>query len=121
MALNPRDAVEAVAFPGVWRFALRYGRIAAAEVTRDLSKQAFLADMRRYVPAVSGDDLTFGPSGIRAQAMTSSGSLVDDFVFAGGDRMLHVLNAPSPGATSSLAIGSTIAEKALRELLAPAG
>ena len=121
LAFNPRDAVEAVAFPGVWKFALRYGRIAAAEVTRDLSKQAFLADMRRYVPAVSGDDLTFGPSGIRAQAMTSSGSLVDDFVFAGGDRMLHVLNAPSPGATSSLAIGSTIAEKALRELLAPAG
>jgi L-2-hydroxyglutarate oxidase LhgO len=121
LAFNPRDAVEAVAFPGVWKFALRHGRIAAAEVTRDLSKQAFLADMRRYVPAVSGDDLTFGPSGIRAQAMTSSGSLVDDFVFAGGDRMLHVLNAPSPGATSSLAIGSTIAEKALRELLAPVG
>jgi L-2-hydroxyglutarate oxidase len=120
LAFNPRDVVEAVAFPGVWRFALRYGRIAAAEVARDVSKRAFLADMRRYVPAVSGDDLTFGPTGIRAQAMTSGGALVDDFVFAGGDRMLHVLNAPSPGATSSLAIGSMIAAKALADLLDPA-
>jgi (S)-2-hydroxyglutarate dehydrogenase len=117
LAFNPRDAVDAVTFPGVWKFALRYGRIAAAEVARDVSKRAFLADMRRYVPAVSGDDLTFGPSGIRAQAMTSGGALVDDFVFAGGDRMLHVLNAPSPGATSSLAIGEEIASRAVRELL----
>jgi (S)-2-hydroxyglutarate dehydrogenase len=121
LAFNPRDAVEAVAFRGVWRFALRYGRIAAGELARDVWKRAFLADMRRYVPAVSGEDITFGPSGIRAQAMTSGGALVDDFVFAGGDRMLHVLNAPSPGATSSLAIGETIAAKALADLLDPAG
>jgi (S)-2-hydroxyglutarate dehydrogenase len=119
-AFNPRDAFEAVAFQGVWRFALRYGRIAAAEMARDVSKRAFLAGIRRYVPAVAGDDLTFGPSGIRAQAMASSGRLVDDFVFAGGDLMLHVLNAPSPGATSSLAIGDMIAAKALAELLHPA-
>jgi (S)-2-hydroxyglutarate dehydrogenase len=119
LAFNPRDAIDALAFPGVWRFALRYGRIAAVEVARDVSKRAFLADMRRYVPAVSGDDLTFGPSGIRAQAMTSAGGLVDDFVFAGGDRMLHVLNAPSPGATSSLAIGEEIAARAERDLLGP--
>jgi 2-hydroxyglutarate dehydrogenase len=121
LAFNPRDAFDAVAFQGVWRFALRYGRIAVAEVARDLSKRAFLADMRRYVPAVSGDDLTFGPSGIRAQAMTRGGALVDDFVFAGGDRMLHVLNAPSPGATSSLAIGATIAAKVQTDLLDPRG
>jgi (S)-2-hydroxyglutarate dehydrogenase len=89
-------------------------------MARDVSKRAFLAGIRRYVPAVAGDDLTFGPSGIRAQAMTSSGRLVDDFVFAGGDLMLHVLNAPSPGATSSLAIGDMIAAKALSELLHPA-
>ena len=118
LAFDPRDAVEAVGFPGIWRFALRHGRMAAAEVARDVSKRAFLAGMRRYVPAVSGDDLTFGPSGIRAQAMTGGGTLVDDFVFAGGDRMLHVLNAPSPGATASLAIGSAIAAKALSDLLA---
>ena len=119
LAFNPRDAFEAVAFQGVWRFALRYGRIAAAEVARDVSKRAFLSDMRRYVPAVSGDDLTFGPSGIRAQAMTRGGALVDDFVFAGSGRMLHVLNAPSPGATSSLAIGASIAAKVHAELLDP--
>jgi (S)-2-hydroxyglutarate dehydrogenase len=117
LAFQARDAADALAFPGIWRFALRYGRIAASEVARDFSKRAFLADMRRYVPAVSGDDLTFGPSGIRAQAMTRLGALVDDFVFAGGDRMLHVLNAPSPGATSSLAIGEEIAQRAARDLL----
>jgi len=116
-AFNPRDAVDAVAFPGLWRFAIRYGRTAAAEFARDVSKRAFLADVRRYFPAVSRDDLTFGPSGIRAQAMTSRGALIDDFVFAGRDRMLHVLNAPSPGATSSLAIGEEIAARVARELL----
>ena len=119
LAVNPRDAVDSIAFPGVWRFALRHGRVAATELARDVSKHVFLAEMRRYVPAISGGDVTFGPTGIRAQEMTRSGALVDDFVFAGGNRMLHVLNAPSPGATSSLAIGETIAAKAIADLLAP--
>jgi len=112
-----RDAASALGFPGVWRFALRHGRIAWAEVWRDLSKRAFVADMKRYVPAVSGDDAVFGPSGIRAQAMRADGSLVDDFVIVGGERTMHVLNAPSPGATASLAIGEELASRALRDLI----
>jgi len=88
-------------------------------VWRDLSKRAFVADMQRYVPAVSGGEAAFGPSGIRAQAMRADGSLVDDFVIEGGGRTMHVLNAPSPGATASLAIGEELASRALRDLIAP--
>jgi L-2-hydroxyglutarate oxidase LhgO len=114
-----RDAIAALGFRGVWRFAFRYRRIAAAELWRDLSKRAFVADMRRYVPAVSGADATFGPSGVRAQAMRADGTLVDDFVIEGGNRAMHVLNAPSPGATASLAIGEELARRALRDLIEP--
>ena len=76
--------------------------------------------MRRYVPAVSGDDADVRPErDPRAGDDAAAARLVDDFVFAGGDRMLHVLNAPSPGATSSLAIGEEIAARAARDLLGP--
>jgi len=118
-AFRFRDAAEAVGYSGVWRFVLRHGRIAATEVWRDLSKRAFVADMRRYVPAIDEGDVTFGPSGIRAQAMTPQGGLVDDFLIEGTSRMMFVLNAPSPGATASLAIGDELAERAQRDLLGP--
>ena len=117
VALRPRDAVEAVGYSGVWRFVLRHGRIAATEVWRDLSKGAFVSDMRRYVPSIAAADVTFGPSGIRAQAMTPGGGLVDDFLIEGTSRMMFVLNAPSPGATASLAIGEELAHRAFRDLL----
>ena len=116
-ALVPRDAVAAVAYSGVWRFVLRHSRIAAGEVWRDLSKGAFVDDMRRYVPSITAADVTFGPSGIRAQAMLPDGGLVDDFLIEGTSRMMFVLNAPSPGATASLAIGEELANRAIRDLL----
>lgn len=116
-ALVPRDAVAAVAYSGVWRFVLRHSRIAAGEVWRDLSKGAFVDDMRRYVPSITAADVTFGPSGIRAQAMLPDGGLVDDFLIEGTSRMMFVLNAPSPGATASLAIGEELANRAFRDLL----
>jgi L-2-hydroxyglutarate oxidase LhgO len=118
-AFSMRDAASALGFGGVWRFTLEHGRIAAAEVWRDLSKRAFVRDMQRYVPTVQASDAAFGPSGIRAQAMTSSGRLIDDFLIEGGSRMMHVLNAPSPGATASLAIGEELARRAFRDLLGP--
>jgi L-2-hydroxyglutarate oxidase len=74
--------------------------------------------MARYVPAIGADDVSFGPVGIRAQAMRADGTLVDDFVIEGGARTMHVLNAPSPGATASLAIGEELAHRALRDLIA---
>jgi len=81
---------------------------------RDYSKAAFLKALQRYVPDVTSDDLLPGPSGVRAQAVRLDGSLVDDFVVqvSAGGRAIHVRNAPSPAATSSLAIGSLIADRA---------
>jgi L-2-hydroxyglutarate oxidase len=116
-ALRPRDAASSLAYGGFWRFAVKHGRLAVAEAWRDLSKRAFVADMQRYVPAVRGEDATFGPSGIRAQAMTPTGALVDDFLIEGTSRLMLVLNAPSPGATASLAIGEELASRAFRDLL----
>jgi L-2-hydroxyglutarate oxidase len=73
--------------------------------------------MQRYVPEVRDDDVTFGPTGIRAQALGPDGRLVDDFLIVGSPRIMHVLNAPSPAATASLAIGDELAERALRDVI----
>jgi (S)-2-hydroxyglutarate dehydrogenase len=108
-ALDPRDALDALTYPGLWRFGLRHWRVGAQEAWRDASKRAFVREMQRYVPAVRPEDVAPGPAGIRAQALGRDGRLVDDFVFERGDRVLHVLNAPSPAATSALAIGELIA------------
>jgi L-2-hydroxyglutarate oxidase len=109
------DAAAVVTWPGLIRFATRYARIGAAEVWRDLVKHAAVREMQRYLPELSASDVGRGPSGIRAQVMTRSGDLPDDFLFAEGPRSLHVINAPSPGATSSLAIGRHIAERAANQ------
>jgi L-2-hydroxyglutarate oxidase LhgO len=111
--MNMRDLFGTVAFPGFRRLARRYARTGAKEIWRDLVKRAFVAEMRRYVPAIGSKDVTFGPSGIRAQCMSADGALVDDFLLDESDGAIHVLNAPSPGATASLAIGRTLAEKAI--------
>ena len=115
-ALSLRDTAATLSYPGFWRFARRHVRAGAAELWRDVSKQAFARDIQRYVPAVSDRDIHFGPSGIRAQALGPDGRLADDFVLAGSGRVVHVVNAPSPGATSSLAIGAHIAHLALDAL-----
>jgi (S)-2-hydroxyglutarate dehydrogenase len=107
-----RDAAEVVAWPGLLRFATRYARMGAAEFWRDFVKPSAVRELQRYVPELSARDVVRGPSGVRAQVMSRNGELVDDFVFAEGPRSLHVINAPSPGATSSLAIGRFVAERA---------
>jgi L-2-hydroxyglutarate oxidase LhgO len=107
------DLRDTLTYPGFRKLAGRYWRMGATEVWRDWSKRAFVADVRRYVPALSASHLDFGPSGIRAQAVTADGSLVDDFMLGGSDRVLHVYNAPSPAATSSLAIGRVLAAEAV--------
>lgn len=111
--VNPRDLAGTLGFRGFRRLARAYARTGAAEIWRDLVKSAFVADMRRYVPAIESKHVTFGPSGVRAQCLADDGTLVDDFLLEEGDGLLHVLNAPSPGATASLAIGGTLAEKAI--------
>jgi (S)-2-hydroxyglutarate dehydrogenase len=114
-SFSRRDAAEVVTWPGLLRFATQYARMGGTEVWRDLVKPAAVREMRRYLPALRASDVLRGPSGIRAQVMTRSGGLVDDFHFAEGPRSLHVINAPSPGATSSLAIGRLVADRAVRQ------
>jgi L-2-hydroxyglutarate oxidase LhgO len=92
--------------------ARKYWRTAAAEVYRDLSKRAFVAACQRFVPELTHTDVMAGPSGVRAQSVARDGGLVDDFVFnIQGNQLMHVRNAPSPAATSCLAIGQLIADE----------
>lgn len=111
--LSVRDLYETLTYPGFRRLAGRFWRVGAAEMWRDWSKRAFLAQLRRFVPELRSEHLVFGPSGVRAQALDRDGTLVDDFLLGGSDRVLHVLNAPSPAATSSLAIGRVLAGEAI--------
>lgn len=112
-AISPRDLAETLTYPGFRRLASRFWRVGAAEMWRDWSKRAFLAELRRFVPQLRPQHLVFGPSGVRAQALGRDGTLVDDFMLGGSDRVLHVFNAPSPAATSSLAIGRVLAGEAI--------
>ncbi|MFL5686781.1 MAG: L-2-hydroxyglutarate oxidase [Chloroflexota bacterium] len=114
--VDARDLLAAVTDRGFLRLAGRYLPTGVAEMWRDWSKKAFVRQLQRYVPELPPDQLTFGPSGVRAQALARNGSLVDDFAFSGGPRVLHVRNAPSPAATSSLAIGSVLADEAFQRL-----
>jgi L-2-hydroxyglutarate oxidase LhgO len=115
-SVSPSELWDTLSYRGFWRVAGRYWRVGAAEMWRDVVKSAFVSALRRYVPEVRDEDLQPGPSGVRAQAVAADGSLVDDFVVERSGRSLHVRNAPSPAATSSLAIASLIAERAEQEL-----
>jgi (S)-2-hydroxyglutarate dehydrogenase len=111
--VRPRDLAEALAYRGFQRLAAKFWQTGMQEMVRDFSKEAFLKSLQVYVPELTLSDLLPGPSGVRAQALAADGSLVDDFVFnTQGRRIVHVRNAPSPGATSSLAIGRMIADTA---------
>ncbi len=108
-----RDLASVLSYPGFMRLGVRFWRTGAAEMWRDLSKSSFLSALQRYVPELRSDHLVFGPSGVRAQALRRDGSLVDDFLLGGSERVLHVFNAPSPAATSSLSIGRVLADEAV--------
>ncbi len=111
--IDLRDLAGTLAYRGFQRFAAKHWRMGTAEMWRDLSKGAYVREMQRYLPGIRGDQVEFGPSGVRAQAVAPDGSLVDDFSLGGSGRLLHVWNAPSPAATSSLAIGRMLAETAI--------
>jgi L-2-hydroxyglutarate oxidase LhgO len=115
-AFSRRDAWSTLSYPGFWRLAGRYWRIGLAEMLRAGSRRRFIRALRRFVPQLAAEDLIPGGCGIRAQALDRRGTLVDDFVLAGSPRALHVLNAPSPAATASLAIADELADLAVREL-----
>ena len=108
-----RDLTETLAAPGFRRLSRHHWRTGTVELVRDYSRRLFVASARKLLPELRPEDVTRGPAGVRAQALTTAGTLVDDFVFERQDRVLHVRNAPSPGATSSLPIGETIADMAV--------
>jgi L-2-hydroxyglutarate oxidase len=115
-SFDARDAWDTLAWPGFWRMARRHWRSGMDEQWRSLSKRAFAHACAALVPELRPEDLAPGGAGVRAQAVGRDGSLVDDFVIADDLRMVHVLNAPSPAATASLAIGEEIAARAARWL-----
>ncbi|TMC30891.1 MAG: L-2-hydroxyglutarate oxidase [Chloroflexi bacterium] len=105
------DLAEAVGYGGFRALAAKYWRTGLAELARDLSKRLFLDALRRYVPELTANDLLPGPSGVRAQAIDREGRLVDDFAFDTAERVLNVRNAPSPAATSSLALAKEFVDR----------
>jgi len=107
--LSLRDIADTLAFPGFWRLARSFWRTGLAETRRSLNKRAFTRETKRLVPGISQHHLRPAPSGVRAQAVDRSGNLLDDFFILQEERMIHVLSAPSPAATASLAIGDHIA------------
>jgi (S)-2-hydroxyglutarate dehydrogenase len=109
---NWRDLGDTLTFPGFWLMVRKYWRAGVGEAHRSLRKPAFVRALQRLLPELSADDLLPGGSGVRAQAISATGALVDDFIVTLTDRALHVLNAPSPAATASLAIAQLIVEKA---------
>ncbi len=110
--LDLGEAWETLSYGGFWRLARRYWRTGGGEVMRSLSRRAFVRALQRLVPAVEASDLVRAGAGVRAQALDPDGSLVDDFRIEESERMVHVLNAPSPAATASLCIGAAIADRA---------
>ena len=114
--INPRDLAESLCFPGLWKFLANYPSICGYEIWRSLSKKEFCRSLQKLVPEIREDDLETGSAGVRAQAMTSDGKLVEDFHFEEARGILHVVNAPSPAATASLAIGQKISERVLAQL-----
>jgi L-2-hydroxyglutarate oxidase len=106
------DTLEMIGYVGFWRMARKYARTGLAEMVRSFSKRAFVQALQRLVPELQSEDVRPAGAGVRAQALGPDGALVDDFHIVQAERMVHVLNAPSPAATASLSIGRTIADLA---------
>ena len=113
-SFSARDTAAMIAWPGFWRMAAKYWPMALAEWHRSFSSRAFVKALRKLVPELRAADVRRAGAGVRAQALDRRGQLVDDFRIVEAERMVHVLNAPSPAATASIAIGEVIADMATR-------
>ncbi len=112
-SVSTRDLADTLGWPGTWLMLRRHWRAAAGELGRSVHKRAFIAELQRYVPSLKAADAVRAPAGIRAQALDRDGALVDDFRLAINGSVVWVRNAPSPAATSSLAIAEELCERAL--------
>ena len=112
-----QDTFETFTWPGFLKVAKKYWRMGIGEFYRSFNKKAFVKALQRLIPQITENDLEQGGAGIRAQACDKTGGLIDDFYFAENENIIHVLNAPSPAATASLAIGEYIVEKVLEKTL----
>jgi len=112
--VNVKDLWQTVSFKGFWAMTGKYWQTGFGELYRSLSKTAFVRALQKLITEIRESDLVAGGAGVRAQAVSRNGALVDDFVIRQSSRAIHVLNAPSPGATASLAIGQSIAEMAAK-------
>ena len=110
--INLSDLWRTISFKGFWAITGKYWQTGFGELYRSLSKSAFVRALQKLLPEIRENDLVPGGAGVRAQAVSASGALVDDFVIKQSRKSIHVLNAPSPGATASLAIGQQICEMA---------
>ncbi len=114
--VDRRDLAASLGYRGTWRLGFQHAGVAASEIFRDVVLPATVRAIRGYVPEIQASDLRRGPWGVRAQLVTPDGTLVDDFVFRGTRRVVHVLNAPSPAATASLAIGEVLRDEVTERL-----
>jgi len=109
--INITEFSKTILYPGMWKLGRRYFSTGISEMYRSLNKDVFLREILKYIPDITKKDLTPRIAGVRAQAVGKDGSLIDDFVFERKEQSLHVLNAPSPAATASLAIGEHIVKE----------
>ncbi len=115
--MNTRDLLETLRYPGFQKLAGRYWRAGVGEMWRSASKGAFVAALQKLVPDIREEHLVRSPAGIRAQALLPDGSMMDDFAFQESARIVNVINAPSPAATASLAIGETVVDQLATHLV----
>ncbi|MBK7631777.1 MAG: L-2-hydroxyglutarate oxidase [Ignavibacteriales bacterium] len=109
-----KDLLEMKLYPGFWKMAAKYYQMGFQEFRRSFSKELFVQSLQKLIPEIQMNDIEVGGAGVRAQALERDGKLVDDFRIVEAERMVHVLNAPSPAATASLSIGKTISEMVIK-------
>lgn len=113
MDFDVKDMTQSLTWPGFWKIVAKYGRTGIGEIYRSLSKSAFTLALQKLIPEIQSDNLIKGGAGVRAQACDRKGNLIDDFNILHNKNIIHVRNAPSPAATSSLSIGKLISQKIL--------
>jgi L-2-hydroxyglutarate oxidase LhgO len=119
-SFNFAETLGAVTFPGFWKMSMKHWKTGMSEMNRSYRKSVFVKDLQKLIPEIRAEDLASGGAGVRAQAVARDGALLDDFSITRGRNAVHVLNAPSPGATSSLAIGEYLVDLAAEAFGIPA-